>query len=81
MKSTPAQLRYSLEDALRSVPVKDYDKVRSDLKLILGVTTRTNFDRYRKGQSMPTYAKAKAIEVYFLKNYNIKEVWKEVDNN
>jgi hypothetical protein len=72
------QKRYSLEEALKSVPVKDYKKVTGAVMDILEITSRQQLLLIRKGESAVSLPKAKAVEEYFLTNWGITDVWKEV---
>lgn len=72
------QKRYQLQDALNKIPTGMYNTVVEDVMGILGIKTRQQLLAYRKGTSMPTLAKAKAIEEYFLRNWNIENAWCEI---
>jgi len=78
MENKIAQVRYSLKDALESVPKKGYFKARKDLMEILNIKHRNTLRRYENGAAMPALDKAKAIEEYFLNTWGITDVWKEI---
>jgi len=73
-----AQKRYSMEEAMKSVPCKDLGQLRKDIKKILEIKSRQQLTRIASGKSAPTLAKAKAVEEYFLSKWGIKGVWKEI---
>lgn len=76
------QIRYSLKDALESVPKRDYQKAKEAIKGILGITSRQQFDLYLSGNvTPPGLHKAKAVEKYFKDNYGINNPWKEISPN
>ena len=73
-----AQIRYEINSAIESVPKRDYNKVKDDVMNILGITSFNQLGLYKNGISSVTLSKAKAIEAYFMDNYGITDVWKEV---
>ena len=77
-RTTTAQIRYSLRDALNQVPHGKVREVKMELKKVLGLSPSSQVWYYISGKSQPNLPQAKAVEDYFLKNWGITEVWKEI---
>jgi hypothetical protein len=73
-----AQIRYSINEALESVPKKHFKQVKEDVKKLLGIKSRQQLLLYQNGTAMPKLDKARAVEEYFLTRWGIDKVWKEV---
>jgi hypothetical protein len=74
-----AERRYSIKEALESVPVKDYEKVRSDVMKLLRIESRQQLNLYLNGKAVPRLNVARALDAYFYDNYCIGNVWKELN--
>ena len=77
MEKQITQVRYSLKDALRSVPYNKIKVARKEVKELLKIKSRQQLYFYETGAVMPTLAQAKAVEDYFINNWGITNVWKE----
>ena len=74
-----AQKRYSINDAIISVPARDFKQVVTDIARIMGLKNRLQLIGYRKGIVTPGLGQAQAVEEYFKNTYGITNVWKVID--
>lgn len=79
LRNPITQKRYSLNQAITSVPAKHFNSVVRDVAHVMGLVNISNVLGYRKGIRQPTLSQAKLVEEYFLNEWGITDVWKEID--